>query len=118
MHRPVLILLTLFGAAAIAQPQFPDAPPPPPRAKQPQAPVPDAETLEREHELEPQVTIIQEAPTRIEEYRVGGRLVYVRIEPAKGAPYFLFDTDGDGILDERSNSLDNPPLNQWILHQW
>lgn len=68
--------------------------------------------------LEPQVTIIQREHTRIEEYRVHGRLTYVKIIPDKGYPYYLIDTNGDGILDTRSDSLANPPVNQWILFEW
>ena len=43
---------------------------------------------------------------------------YVKITPKKGKPYYFVDTNGDGILDERFDNLDNPPINQWILLRW
>lgn len=89
-----------------------------PERSQPEGDRPSPEALEREEALEPQVRIIEEEGARVEEYSIQGRLLYVRITPANGYPYYLFDTDGDGSLDRRTNNLDNPPINQWILHRW
>jgi len=99
-----------------------DAPPPPPPAsapgtKAPNLPAPSVGN-DGKQSLEPQVTIIQRAHTKIEEYRIHGQLKYVKITPDKGAPYYLIDTNGDGMLDTRSDNLKNPPINQWILFQW
>lgn len=119
-----LAIALLFGAApgaAIAQPEFTPAPPPPPmpeRSQEPGERPPEIEDLEDEQALEPEVRIIEREGATIEEYRVNGELAYVKITPTKGFPYYLFDTDGDGQLDRRANSLDNPPLNQWILWRW
>ncbi len=67
---------------------------------------------------EPEVTIVHREGATIEEYRVGGQLRYAKIIPSRGAPYYMFDSDGDGMLDTRWNDLDNPPVNQWILKRW
>ncbi len=67
---------------------------------------------------EPEVTIVHREGATIEEYRVGGQLRYAKIIPSRGAPYYMFDSDGDGMLDTRWNDLDNPPINQWILKRW
>ncbi len=68
---------------------------------------------------EPEVTITTSGKnTRVEEYRIGGRLYMIKIVPAKGYPYYLIDTDGDGDLDTRRNDLEGGPVNQWILFQW
>ncbi len=68
---------------------------------------------------EPEVTITTSGKnTRVEEYRIDGRLYMIKIVPAKGFPYYLIDTDGDGILDSRRNDLEAGPVNQWILFQW
>jgi hypothetical protein len=67
---------------------------------------------------QPEVRIIRKKDSVIEEYRVNGRLRYVKITPSAGKPYYMIDTHGDGILDMRENDLDNPPINQWILLQW
>jgi len=67
---------------------------------------------------QPEVRIIRKKDAVIEEYRVNGRLRYVKITPSVGKPYYMIDTNGDGILDMRENDLDNPPINQWILLRW
>ncbi len=54
----------------------------------------------------------------IEEYRVNGQIYMIKITPAKGFPYYLIDTDGDGDLDSRRNDLQGLPVNQWILFRW
>lgn len=130
---PALAALLLGTAPALwaAPPEF-QAPPPPeldkgeaaPGPAQPgkAAPEPPAEQQKQaaeQEQLQPQVTIIKRKHATIEEYRIGGRLRYVKIIPAKGPPYYLFDTDGDGILETRSNTLNTPPnVNQWILFRW
>ena len=67
---------------------------------------------------EPEVKIIHREDRIVEEVSVNGRLRYVKITPKKGVPYYLVDTDGDGVLDQQFNNLDNPPINQWILLRW
>lgn len=81
--------------------------------------LPDIDTLEEAEELQPEVTIRQQGDATIEEYRDGnGRIYMVKITPARGYPYYLIDTDGDGRLDTRRNELDPPKVNQWILFRW
>jgi len=53
---------------------------------------------------------------RLEEYRVGGALRMVKIIPARGAPYYLYDRDGDGALDR--DQADDLPQVYWKLFQW
>ena len=68
---------------------------------------------------QPEVNIIHRKDMRIEEYRINGRLRYVKITPKKGKPYYLVDKDGDGELETRHNDLDGmPPVNEWILLEW
>jgi hypothetical protein len=67
---------------------------------------------------QPEVRIIRKKDTVIEEYRVNGHLRFVKITPSVGVPYYMVDTDGDGVLETRENDLDNPPINQWILLEW
>jgi hypothetical protein len=54
----------------------------------------------------------------VEEYRSNGRLYMVKITPARGYPYYLIDSDGDGSFDTRRNELDPPNIHQWILFRW
>lgn len=67
----------------------------------------------------PGVTIIQRGQETIQEYRVGNQLYMVKMMPAKGAPYYLVDTDGDGSLETRRSDLDPDVLTpQWVLFRW
>ncbi|MBF0219068.1 MAG: DUF2782 domain-containing protein [Gammaproteobacteria bacterium] len=66
----------------------------------------------------PQVTIIRQQQSTIYEYRLGGELYMVRIEPKQGAPYFLIDSDHDGSLETRRNALEAPDIVQWRLFSW
>lgn len=67
---------------------------------------------------QPEVRIIRKKDTVIEEYRVNGRLRFVKITPSSGSPYYMVDTDGDGVLETRDDNFSNPPINQWILLEW
>ncbi len=72
-----------------------------------------------QEEIEPEVTIIQREDRSIEEYRVGGELRAVRVVPRKGKPYFLVDTDGDGLFDVRRYELgDDILVPGWVIHRW
>lgn len=107
--RPLTFLL-LFGlcsSAFAAQPGYDTKPPPPPPSLSADA-APD----------EPQITIIQQQETTVEEYRSGGRLYMIKITPKAGKPYYLVDDQGDGKFS-RQESLDSgvrPP--RWIIHQF
>jgi hypothetical protein len=41
----------------------------------------------------------------VTEYRVDGRLRALRVEPSRGAPYYLFDRNGDGIVDNETDGV-------------
>jgi len=83
--------------------------------QQPPPPLPETD---RDKLPEPEVRIIQHEDRTIEEYRVNGALRYIKVIPNQGPPYYFVDTNGDGVLDQQFSSLDNPPLNQWILFRW
>jgi len=91
-----------FGAA-LAQPA-----PPPPKLE----PLPEGAS---DPELEPQVTITRKEGNTIEEARVSGRIVWIKVTPSHGRPYFLVPgRDGETYL--RRDSLDSGlrvPL--WVL---
>ncbi len=90
------------------------APPPPALPPDPTVESDDSRNLPK-----PEVTIIHKEDARIEEYRVNGRLRYVKIIPKNGKPYYFVDRDGDGQLETRHDDLDGvPPIQQWILLEW
>lgn len=67
----------------------------------------------------PEVTIIHEKDKTVEEYRVGGKIRYIKITPSKGPPYYLVDRDGDGVPETYYSPLKGPPpINQWLLLKW
>ncbi len=56
---------------------------------------------------------------RVEEYRLNGRLFMIKIIPKKGPPYYLIDSDGDGVMESRQDDLDpNMPVPSWVLLRW
>jgi hypothetical protein len=112
------IFLTSAARLTAAEPQpleaLPDAAPPPPPAVQSGV------------ALEPEVTITPEEVERdvrggakVEEHKVNGRLQYVKITPRIGKPYYLFDTDGNGILESRMSQLySNFVIPSWVIFSW
>ena len=53
----------------------------------------------------------------IEDYRVAGNLRMVKVTPARGAAYYLYDSDGDGRLDKSKDNVDVSPV-YWKLYGW
>lgn len=51
----------------------------------------------------------------VTEYRVGNQLRVVEVHPLRGPTYYLYDRDGDGIVDK---SGDNPPQTYFKLFSW
>ncbi len=105
------IALSLLSFPALAEEAQPDVPPPPP--------LPAEDVYGQiEEGVEPQITIRKRGHEEIEEYRINGQLYMVKITPSKGLPYYLMDSDGDGSLETRRNSLDDPEVVKWRLFTW
>ena len=51
----------------------------------------------------------------ITEYRVGTQLRVVKVVPARGPTYYLYDRDGDGLVDKAG---DDPPMTYYELFKW
>ena len=70
-------------------------------------------------DLEPEVKIIQREDAVVREYSVNGQVYMIRVEPVRGYPYYLIDTDGDGSLDARRRQID-PELvvPSWMILRW
>jgi hypothetical protein len=94
------LLLALPGVAA-AQAEDADIPP--------------------EHRLapgdgDPEVTIIQRPDMTITEYRSGGQVYMIKVDPDVGPPYYLIDRNRDGEWDERMGPDITAP--QWTIFEW
>jgi hypothetical protein len=68
--------------------------------------------------LEPEVTIIKSEEKTVEEYRIDGKLVLVKITPAAGPAYYLVDSDGDGTLDTQEDDPRSASVQQWKIFSW
>ena len=68
--------------------------------------------------VEPDITIREERDRTVFEYRIKGQLYMIKIQPKWGPPYYLLDTDGDGVLDARSDSPTDVGINQWVIYSW
>lgn len=79
---------------------------------------PPAESF-AEGTIEPEVTITERDQGEVQEYRVGGQLYMVKIIPTVGQPYYLIDSDGDGLLEEAPNDLEpKTMLPRWVIFRW
>lgn len=68
---------------------------------------------------EPEITITHRGKERVEEFKINNRVYMIKVTPAKGYPYYLIDTTGDGTFDARQNGL-GPKIvvPQWVLFKW
>jgi hypothetical protein len=99
----LLAAVTGLASAAAAQ----DVPIPP------KAPAPPSE------EGAPTVTIrSSENGDRVEEYREAGKVYMVRITPAHGKPYYLYDDDRNGRLDRSDADRHTIAPVYWTIYEW
>ncbi len=112
-------LLIAFAAAllALALPvaaQAPGAKPPAPVLQPVPEPPPPPPGFELDSALEPQVTILKRGTDTVEEYRIGGKLYMIKVIPARGAPYYMVDRQGDGkmVRDDTQTQI-RPPM--WVI---
>ena len=68
--------------------------------------------------VEPEVTIVESEKGTEQRYSVHGRVYMVKVIPSAGPPYYLLDTNGDGQLDAREDSVKNIAVPQWVLFSW
>ncbi len=130
LYHPLVLLITLLllpFTLAIAE-----VPEPPPMSVEPspkKAPAtrtklktPTSSNEKPDEQQEqfpiPELVIRYKDGAKIEEYRVNGQLRYAKITPSIGPAYYLIDSTGDGAFDRRSDDLDNPPIQQWLLYSW
>jgi hypothetical protein len=64
------------------------------------------------------IRIIEQEQQTIYEYRVRGQLQMVKIVPKIGAPYYLVDANGDGLIDKADADPDTMAVQQWLLFEW
>ena len=108
MHRYILCGLLIMSSAVWSKeegvPDIPDMP----------LPVEDGEPMEAD------ITITRKGNKTIHEYRVNGKIYKIKIIPDIGPAYYFVDPDGDGEMEEVSESdLDKLiKINQWTIFSW
>jgi hypothetical protein len=55
---------------------------------------------------------------RVEEYRQGGQVYMVKVTPARGRPYYLYDDDGNGRLDRSDAEKNDISPVYWTVYEW
>jgi hypothetical protein len=90
---------------------------PVPAALEPLPEIPPPPSLD-DADLGPQITITQKDRETIEEARVNGTVVWIRITPRHGRSYYLIPTGG-GNTYIRRDSLDTAlKVPMWVLFSW
>lgn len=116
MRYALLISSLLLAGPALAQDEPPpsDAPPPPP-IREPLPP----KVQDPDERIEPQVVIRREDDRIVEEYSSGGTVYMIRVTPLDDGPsYYLVDSDGDGVLDDRHDGMDPVKPAYWKIAEW
>lgn len=69
--------------------------------------------------MEPEVVITPRDQGRVKEYRANGQLYMIEIVPTKGVPYYLIDSNGDGMFESRYDGTGSGlPVPRWSIMRW
>ena len=110
----VALAVAAIAAAQTLQPAPPPPPMPPEGESRENAPPPPP-PVASDPELEPQVTITKKDDQTIEEARVNGKLMWVKVTPRNGKPYFLIPDATDGTLIRREGFDPGLKVPLWLL---
>ena len=117
MSRLARLFAAAIFAALIAAPPARAADPPAPAAKQPPPEVPPPPDIE-DADLGPEITITQRERDTVEEARVNGILVWIRVTPRHGRPYYLIPTGGGNTFIRRDSLGTDLKVPMWVLLTW
>jgi hypothetical protein len=76
------------------------------------------QTLQSGEVMEPDITIVESDKGTLYEYRLNGHLYMIKVQPAVGAPYYLLDTNGDGVMDAQEDHPYSGGIPQWLILTW
>jgi hypothetical protein len=112
-RRTLFALVAASLAAAPALAAAPEAPAPaePPAAGPPAPSVDDAD-------LGPQITITRNDRETIEEARVNGMLVWIKVTPRHGRPYYLVPGAAPNTFIRRDSLDSGLRVPMWVLFTW
>ncbi|AOY00851.1 DUF2782 domain-containing protein [Jeongeupia sp. USM3] len=121
MKSMLTSLMLLASGATMAELPPIDPPPPPPQSVPAEQLPPVTKPKANKAVGEPEVRIIEKADATIAEYRMNGRLYMMKVTPKVGAPYVLYDHEGNGQFD-RIDGADSGgarlSVPQWTLFSW
>jgi len=118
-HALAVVLFTAAGlsfaqGAASAQ----GATPPKPPVLEPLPEIPPPPELAGDPELEPQITIKRKEGETVEEARVNGHLIWIKVTPRHGKSYYLIP-DAGGVRYVRRDNLDyGLKVPMWLLFEF
>jgi hypothetical protein len=117
--RPHLLAITAACALFVARGDVlaADAYSQPPPVLEPLPEIPPPTGVD-EADTTPQITVKQRDRDTVEEARVNGIIVWIKVTPRYGRPYYLIPSGG-GNMYIRRDSLDTalkPPM--WVLFSW
>jgi hypothetical protein len=107
-------LLTAGGLIIPAQ-ALAQAPPPPPALEPLPEPQPAPPEIANDPDIEPQVTVIRRERETVEEYRLGGRLVWVKVSPRVGPVYYLVPEGPNGAFVRRDGLDTGLRVPMWLI---
>ena len=108
----------LCAAALAAGPvQAQTAAPAQPPALEPLPEIPPPPNIE-DADLEPQITISQTKSETVEEARVNGTLVWIKVTPRHGRSYYLIPTVGGNTFIRRDSLDTGLKVPMWVLFSW
>lgn len=101
--------LALVGALVAVQALAQTPPPPPPPPDVPPA------AADADADLAPQITITRKSGETVEEARVNGKLMWIRVTPSHGHPYYLIPDAGGHTYIRRDSNDTGLKIPLWVL---
>jgi len=116
------LAVALFAAAGMGFAQGPafgqGASPPKPPVLEPLPEIAPPPELASDPDLEPQITIKRKEGETVEEARVNGHLVWIKVTPRHGKSYYLIP-DAAGVRYVRRDNLDyGLKVPMWLLFEF
>jgi Protein of unknown function (DUF2782) len=108
----VAVVAALVGALPA---RAADAPAPPVTQPLPEAPPPPNVD---DADLGPEITITHRERETVEEARVNSILVWIRVTPRNGRPYYLIPTGGGNTFIRRDSLGTDLKVPMWVLLTW
>ncbi len=118
LPRIAPVALVFAASLALAQNALPppmQPPPLPPPALEPLPHIPPPPEIATDPDLEPQVTISRREGDTVEEARVGGKIVWIKVTPRHGKAYYLVPDAGANTYIRRDSLDSGLKVPMWVI---